>query len=229
VRHRPVTAATSPGRPESAPSQFGDPEARPRWPQRRRESEHHRRQRLLNELAVLNERLRGGSPAEVARTRAKVEWLQRRSRRNWELITQYVKSSDGAVTLSLIEAANNKARGGRNEALTSGALGKADNIARGSAALSGLGDTKTAALLHVQRVAPVRVLAACRYTSARVPDRSACTWQVVQALRDEARESVTVSDLVAQLQRLQSQLSATHERAHNLVRAQPGRVEHPRA
>jgi len=178
---------------------------------------------------VLNERLRGGSPAEVARTRAKVEWLQRRSRRNWELITQYVKSSDGAVTLSLIEAANNKARGARNEALTSGALGKADNIAHSSAAPRGLGDTKTAALLLIQLVAPVWVLAACRYTSARASDRGACTWQVVQALRDEARGSVTVSDLVAELQRLQSQLSATHERAHNLVRAQPGRVEPPQA
>ena len=142
---------------------------------------------------------------------------------------QFVPPYDTGLTLSLIEAANNKARGARNEALTSGALGKADNIAHSSAAPRGLGDTKTAALLLIQLVAPVWVLAACRYTSARASDRGACTWQVVQALRDEARGSVTVSDLVAELQRLQSQLSATHERAHNLVRAQPGRVEPPRA
>ena len=88
-----------------------DPE-RSQWPRQRRESEPQRRTRLLNELAVLNERLRGGSPSEVARTRAKVQWLQNRSWRNWELIRQYMSSSSGAVTLSLIEAANSKARRG---------------------------------------------------------------------------------------------------------------------
>ena len=88
-----------------------DPE-RSQWPRQRRESEPQRRTRLLNELAVLNERLRGGSPSEVARTRAKVQWLQNRSWRNWELIRQYMSSSSGAVTLSLIEAANSKVRRG---------------------------------------------------------------------------------------------------------------------
>ena len=49
--------------------------------------------------------------------------------------------------------------------------------------------------------------------------------QVVQALRDEARESVSVSDLMAQLQSLQNQVAATHERAHELARP-PGPLWH---
>ena len=104
-----VTAAAPSNR--GGPDTVTDPE-RSQWPRQRRESEPQRRTRLLNELAVLNERLRGGSPSEVARTRAKVQWLQNRSWRNWELIRQYMSSSSGAVTLSLIEVANSKARRG---------------------------------------------------------------------------------------------------------------------
>ena len=73
---------------------------------RRGETREGRRRALLGELAMLNERLSGGKPHEV---RQRVEWIQRR-RRNWELITDYVTRTDAAVTLSLIEAANAKAR-----------------------------------------------------------------------------------------------------------------------
>ena len=52
------------------------------------------------------------------------------------------------------------------------------------------------------------------------------TVQVVQALRDEARESVSVSDLMAQLQSLQNQVAATHERAHELARPPGASLAH---
>ncbi len=67
------------------------------------------RTRLLGELACLNERLAGRKPHEA---RQRVEWIQRR-RRNWELIYEYVTKTDAAVTLSIIEAANAKARAAR--------------------------------------------------------------------------------------------------------------------
>ena len=66
----------------------------------RLETAPERRTRLSGELAVLNEKLRGGKPAAA---RARVAWLQRR-RRNWELTTEYVTRDDQTVTLQLLEA-----------------------------------------------------------------------------------------------------------------------------
>lgn len=94
----PARAAVAPQDPERHERKF--------WFLRPKDSAPSRRQRLLGELAMLNERLSGGKPHEV---RQRVEWIQRR-RRNWELIYQYVTRTDAAVTLSLIEAANAKVR-----------------------------------------------------------------------------------------------------------------------
>jgi hypothetical protein len=61
----------------------------------------------LVELAVLNERLAGDISPWEARTRLE---LLRKKRKNWEHIVSYVTRTDAALTLQLIEEANERVR-----------------------------------------------------------------------------------------------------------------------
>jgi hypothetical protein len=53
--------------------------------------------------------------------------------------------------------------------------------------------------------------------------------QVAEVLTEEAREAVSVSDLVAQLQALQAQVAAANERVQDMVRALRRRIPPSRA
>lgn len=181
-------------------SSSSDPEAPERSLARKPESLPERRMRLMGDLAVLNSKLAGNAQPHLVRR--KVEYLQRR-RRNWELILEYVTRSDAAVTLKLIETANAKVRAE---------------------------DSENPSRRYLRAAAHARTRAAAHARRERLPARRASgtdAWasQVMDVLSEEAREAVSVSDLVAQLQALQAQVTQAHERVHDMVRRRwPGRA-----
>jgi chlorophyllide a oxygenase len=210
-----AAAASSP-RCAAAPGRGGpeDPERDMRkfWFLRKPQTAPEQSTRLLGELAMLNERLSGGKPHEV---RLRVEWLQRR-RRNWELIYQYVTRTDAAVTLSLIEAANAKAR-----------ASWASHIGGCAARARPCDCARRAGAPHARRI---RALAAPRRAPRGARRRTGLTHagpcasrQAAEALSSQARESTIVSDLVAQLQALQAQVAEAHERVADMVRRRAAR------
>ena len=164
-----------------------------------------RRRALLGELAMLNARLSGGKPHEV---RQRVEWIALR-RRNWELITDYLSRTDAAVTLSLIETANAKAR----------------RISRAGLARVVSGGACTRRSASASRTGACGRCFAPGEARARRLTRVELCRQVKEQLSERARGSASVADLVMQLETLQSQVAEAQDRATVIVRAQAAEAD----
>jgi nitrite reductase/ring-hydroxylating ferredoxin subunit len=168
-----------------------------------RTSASRQRSELL-ELAVLNERLAG--VVEPWEARARLEVLRNR-RRAWDAVYDLVNESDVAATLDVIEAAAEKARGGR---LGAGAAHGRRMRAHGGAR----GAHGGWAGVHAR--AWRRLVAGARQHSNSCSLRGPCTRrptpQASELLSDDEQERTSVGDLRQQLVTLQEQVEAASEK-----------------